>query len=291
LKKKKKRRRFTLQSSIYIPKLTRIISITQENEVNDIKTFELAFKNEKDLEEFDYIPGQFAELSIFGKGECPIGIASSPTEKGSIKFTIKRMGEVTQAFHASDVGAIIGVRGPLGNGWPVEEMKGKNIVIIGGGFAFSTLRSLVTYILDEMNRANYGKLMVIYGNRNSGEVLYKEDLKQWEKRDDIELVLTIDQPEEGWTKKVGFVAPVVKEVAPSPKNAVALVCGPPIMIKTTIAVLEELEFKDDQILNSLEMRMKCGVGKCGRCNIGNKYVCIDGPVFSLAELKKLPNEY
>jgi len=291
LKKKKKRRRFTLQSSIYIPKLTRIISITQENEVNDIKTFELAFKNEKDLEEFDYIPGQFAELSIFGKGECPIGIASSPTEKGSIKFTIKRMGEVTQAFHASDVGAIIGVRGPLGNGWPVEEMKGKNIVIIGGGFAFSTLRSLVTYILDEINRANYGKLMVIYGNRNSGEVLYKEDLKQWEKRDDIELVLTIDQPEEGWTKKVGFVAPVVKEVAPSPKNAVALVCGPPIMIKTTIAVLEELEFKDDQILNSLEMRMKCGVGKCGRCNIGNKYVCIDGPVFSLAELKKLPNEY
>ncbi len=291
MKKKKKRRRFTLQSSIYIPKLTRIISITQENEVNDIKTFELAFKNEKDLEEFDYIPGQFAELSIFGKGECPIGIASSPTEKGSIKFTIKRMGEVTQAFHASDVGAIIGVRGPLGNGWPVEEMKGKNIVIIGGGFAFSTLRSLVTYILDEMNRANYGKLMVIYGNRNSGEVLYKEDLKQWEKRDDIELVLTIDQPEEGWTKKVGFVAPVVKEVAPSPKNAVALVCGPPIMIKTTIAVLEELEFKDDQILNSLEMRMKCGVGKCGRCNIGNKYVCIDGPVFSLAELKKLPNEY
>ncbi|MHA1803461.1 MAG: FAD/NAD(P)-binding protein [Promethearchaeota archaeon] len=280
-----------MQSSIYIPKLTRIISITQENEVNDIKTFELAFKNEKDLEEFDYIPGQFAELSIFGKGECPIGIASSPTEKGSIKFTIKRMGEVTQAFHASDVGAIIGVRGPLGNGWPVEEMKGKNIVIIGGGFAFSTLRSLVTYILDEINRANYGKLMVIYGNRNSGEVLYKEDLKQWEKRDDIELVLTIDQPEEGWTKKVGFVAPVVKEVAPSPKNAVALVCGPPIMIKTTIAVLEELEFKDDQILNSLEMRMKCGVGKCGRCNIGNKYVCIDGPVFSLAELKKLPNEY
>ncbi|MHA1763878.1 MAG: FAD/NAD(P)-binding protein [Promethearchaeota archaeon] len=278
-------------SNIYIPKLTRIKSITQENEINDIKTFELVFKNEKDLEEFDYIPGQFAELSILGKGECPIGIASSPTEKGSIKFTIKSMGEVTQTFHASDVGTIVGVRGPLGNGWPLKEMKGKNIVVIGGGFAFSTLRSLVTYILDDEKRANYGNLTVIYGNRNSGEVLYKEDLKQWEKRDDIELVLTIDQPEEGWTKKVGFVAPVVKEVAPSPKNAVALVCGPPIMIKTTIAVLEELKFKDDQILNSLEMRMKCGVGKCGRCNIGNKFVCIDGPVFSLAELKKLPNEY
>ncbi|MFX1303010.1 MAG: FAD/NAD(P)-binding protein [Promethearchaeota archaeon] len=275
----------------YIPYLTKVKSIVSENKVNDIKTIELEFKNEGDYKKFDYIPGQFAEISLIGKGECPIGIASSPTEEGTIKFTIKKMGTVTSSFHTCEVGDIIGVRGPCGNGWPVEEMKGKNIVVIGGGFAFSTLRSLVIYLLDEKNRKNYGNITVIYGNRDSGEVLYTDILDEWKKRDDINVVLTIDRAEDGWTENVGFVAPIVKEVGPSSDNAVAVVCGPPIMIKTTIAVLEELNWKDEQILNSLEMRMKCGIGKCGRCNIGNKFVCTDGPVFSLAELKKMPNEY
>jgi NAD(P)H-flavin reductase len=277
--------------NVYAPQLTTIKSIVSENTVNDIKTFEFEFKRDEDLKAFDYIPGQFAELSIIGEGECPIGIASSPTEKGSLKFTIKKMGEVTTAFHNKEVGDIVGIRGPLGNGWPIEEMQGKNIVIIGGGFAFSTLRSLTEYIIHEDNRDKYGDLIIIYGNRNSGEVLYQKDLKRWEQRDDLDLILTIDQPEEGWTKKVGYVAPVVKEVSPSPKDAYAIVCGPPIMIKTTIDVLKELNFKDEFILNSLEMRMKCGVGKCGRCNIGDKYVCVDGPVFSLAELNEMPDEY
>jgi sulfhydrogenase subunit gamma (sulfur reductase) len=275
----------------YIPMLTRVKNVVSENKVNDIKTIELEFKDEKDYKGFNYIPGQFAEISLIGKGECPIGIASSPTEEGSIKFTIKKMGEVTSGFHNCEIGDIVGVRGPLGNGWPVEAMKGKNIVVIGGGFAFSTLRSLVIYLLDEKHRKNYKDIIVIYGNRDSGEVLYEDVLKEWKNRDDITVVLTIDREEEGWPEKVGFVAPIVKEVSPSPDNAVAVVCGPPIMIKTTIAVLEELKFTPEQILNSLEMRMKCGIGKCGRCNIGNKYVCIDGPVFSLAELKKLPSEY
>jgi sulfhydrogenase subunit gamma (sulfur reductase) len=275
----------------YIPMLTKVKNIVSENKVNDIKTLELEFKDEKEYKTFDYIPGQFAEISLIGKGECPIGIASSPTEEGSIKFTIKKMGEVTSGFHNCEIGDIVGVRGPLGNGWPVEAMKGKNIVVIGGGFAFSTLRSLVIYLLDEKHRKNYKDIIVIYGNRDSGEVLYEDVLKEWKNRDDITVVLTIDREEEGWPEKVGFVAPIVKEVSPSPDNAVAVVCGPPIMIKTTIAVLEELKFTPEQILNSLEMRMKCGIGKCGRCNIGNKYVCIDGPVFSLAELKKLPSEY
>jgi NAD(P)H-flavin reductase len=259
--------------------------------VNDIKTLELEFKREEEYKKFDYIPGQFGEISLIGKGECPIGIASSPTEEGTIKFTIKKMGTVTSGFHNSEVGDIVGVRGPLGNGWPVEDMKGKNIIVIGGGFAFSTLRSLVIYLLNEKNRKDYGDITVIYGNRDSGEVLYQDVLEEWKKRDDIKVVLTIDRAEDGWTENVGFVAPIVKEVAPSSDNAVAVVCGPPIMIKTTIAVLEELNWKDEQILNSLEMRMKCGIGKCGRCNIGEKFVCVDGPVFSLAELKNMPNEY
>ena len=275
----------------YIPFLTKVKSMVSENKVNDIKTVELEFQKEEEYKSFDYIPGQFAEISIIGKGECPIGIASSPTEEGTIKFTIKKMGTVTSAFHDSEVGDTIGVRGPLGNGWPMEELKGKNLVVIGGGFAFSTLRSLVLYVLDEKHRKDYGKITVIYGNRDSGEVLYRDVLEDWEKRDDIEVVLTIDREEEGWTRKVGFVAAIVKEVAPSPDNAVAIICGPPIMIRTAVDELVKIGWNDENILNSLEMRMKCGIGKCGRCNIGSKFVCIDGPVFSLAELKKMPNEY
>jgi len=275
----------------YIPILTSVKNIVSENEVNDIKTLELVFKKEEDLKNFKYIPGQFAEISLIGKGECPIGIASSPTETGSIMFTIKKMGTVTTGLHNVEIGDILGVRGSFGNGWPIEEMKGKNIVVIGGGFAFSTLRSLVVYLLDEKYRKDYKEITVIYGNRDSGEVLYRDILEEWEKREDIKLVLTIDREEEGWTREVGFVAAIVKKVAPSPDNAMAVVCGPPIMIRTAVAELVNLGWKDEQILNSLEMRMKCGIGKCGRCNIGNKFVCIDGPVFSLAELKKLPNEY
>jgi len=275
----------------YIPMLTRVKSIISENEVRDIKTLELEFQKKEEYKAFDYIPGQFAEISIIGKGECPIGIASSPTEEGTIKFTIKKMGTVTSSFHNSDIGDTIGVRGPLGNGWPMEELKGQNIVVIGGGFAFSTLRSLVLYVLDDKHRKDYGDITVIYGNRDSGEVLYRDVLEEWEKRDDINVVLTIDREEEGWTRKVGFVAAIVKEVAPSPDNAVAIICGPPIMIRTAVDELVKIGWKDEKILNSLEMRMKCGIGKCGRCNIGEKFVCIDGPVFSLAELKKMPNEY
>ncbi len=275
----------------YIPNLTTIKSIDTENKANDIKTIELEFKKEEDYKRFDYIPGQFAEISLIGKGECPIGIASSPTEEGTIKFTIKKMGEVTSAFHDTLVGDTVGIRGPFGNGWPMSEMKGKNIVVIGGGFAFSTLRSLMLYALDEKYRTDYGKLTIIYGNRDSGEVLYTQLLEEWEKRDDVNVVLTIDRPEENWTRKVGFVAAIVKEVAPSPENAIAVICGPPIMIRTAVAELVELGWKDEQILNSLEARMACGIGKCGRCNVGNKFICIDGPVFSLAELKKLPDEY
>ena len=269
--------------------LTKVKSIVSENEVNDIKTLELEFVN--DEEYFNYIPGQFSEISLMGKGECPIGIASSPTEEGTIKFTIKKMGTVTSSFHNCEVGDVVGIRGPLGNGWPIEDMKGKNIVVIGGGFAFSTLRSLVLYLLDDKYRKDYGDITVIYGNRNIGEVLYRDVLEEWEKRDDIKVVLTLDREEEGWTREVGFVAAIVKKVAPSPDNAVAVVCGPPIMIRTAVAELVELGWKDDQILNSLEARMKCGIGKCGRCNIGDKFICTNGPVFSLAELKKLPNEY
>lgn len=277
--------------NLYRPKITKIVNIFQENDANDLKTFEFVFKNSESIDDFDYKPGQFAEIGLIGYGECPIGIASSPTEKGSIKFTIKQVGTVTTAFHNRHIGDIATIRGPFGNGWPIDDLKEKNVVIIGGGFAFSTLRSLTEYILDENNRDAFGDLVVIYGARNSSELLYKNDLKRWENRDDINLVLTIDRPEDDWKRKVGYVPDIVKEKNPSPDNSLALVCGPPIMIKFTIPVLEKIGFPDKNILLSLENRMKCGVGLCGHCMVGRKYVCLDGPVFTQEELKNLPKEY
>lgn len=275
----------------YLPLPMRLVKHSVETEDNLIHTFTLEFLKEEDEKSFSYLPGQFAEVCVFGVGEAPFGIASSPTEPGHLKFSVARVGVVTTALHQLPEGTILGVRGPLGNSYPIEEFKGKNVVIIGGGFAFTTLRSLVTYILHPQNRGDFGKLTVIYGARNPGLLLYKEELAAWEKRTDIELVTTIDRPVEGWSGRVGFVPAVTKEVAPSAENAYAVVCGPPIMIKFTLPVLEELGFPAERIIMSLENRMKCGIGMCGRCNVGNKYVCKDGPVFTRAQLNQLPNEY
>ena len=170
-------------------------------------------------------------------------------------------------------------------------MEGHNIVIIGGGFAFTTLRSLAKYILHENNRDRFKKLTIIYGAREPGEILYKHDLEIWKKRNDLNTVLTIDQEFEGWKGQVGYVPTILKQVAPSSKDAFAAICGPPIMIKFSMPVLTELGFTPDKVLLSLEMRMKCGIGKCGRCNIGNKFVCKDGPVFTQKELQEMPKEH
>lgn len=275
----------------YIPNLAIIRKITTENDANDIKTFELVFKDPEAMKSFRYRCGQFAEVSVFGAGECPIGIASSPMDKDCIQFTVKKVGVVTTALHNSEEGTVIGVRGPYGNGFPLERMEGCNVVIVGGGFAFTTLRSLTEFILHEANRDKFKDLTVIYGTRNPGELIYRYDLEAWGKRDDINLNVTIDRAVPGWTGLVGFVPAVLKEVAPSADNAVAIVCGPPIMIKFTMPVIKELGFLPEDVFLSLEMRMKCGIGKCGRCNIGNKFVCKDGPVFAYKEFQVMPKEY
>ncbi|MDQ0287472.1 NAD(P)H-flavin reductase [Desulfofundulus luciae] len=275
----------------YLPLPMRLVKNFVETEDKLIHTFTLEFLNEGDEKSFQYLPGQFAEVAVFGVGEAPFGIASSPTEPGYLKFSVAKVGVVTTALHQLPEGTILGVRGPLGNSYPIEEFKGKNLVVIGGGFAFTTLRSLITYILHPDHRGDYGELTVIYGARNPGLLLYKDELAEWEKRSDINLVCTIDRPVEGWSGRVGFVPAVTKEVAPSAENAYAVICGPPVMIKFTMPVLEELGFPPERIIMSLENRMKCGIGMCGRCNVGNKYVCKDGPVFTRAQLNQLPNEY
>ncbi len=277
----------------YRPILTTIEKITVENEDKDLKTFRLVFCNEEEANDFHFQCGQFAELTIFGVGECPIGIASSPTDKTFLEFTIKRYpdGLVTNALHNCRVGDRIGVRGPLGNFFPIERMKGKNVVIIGGGFAFTTLRSTIQYILHEANRAKFGNLTLVYGARSPGELLYKDELKEWEARKDIDTYITVDKGDENWKGKVGFVPTILEQVAPGPKDAITLVCGPPIMLKFTLPVLTKLGFEPGEIVTSLEMRMKCGIGLCGRCNIGSKYVCRDGPVFTYEQIQALPAEF
>ncbi len=276
----------------YLPYPVRIQEIITETQDRNLKTFKLVFLNPEDEAGFVYMPGQFAELSVAGQGEVPIGIASSPTEKGFLMFTVNRVGRVTTYLHNMKPGDVMGVRGPLGNWYPWEEMKGKNVVIIGGGFAFTTLRSSIVWMLDPAHRKDYGDITVVYGARNPGMLLYKDELVAWEQRDDITMHLTVDATDDPtWKYNVGFVPAVTKEKAPGAENAYAIVCGPPIMIKFTLPVLTDLGFPPERIITSLEMRMKCGIGMCGRCNIGTEYVCKDGPVFSMEKLATLPNEY
>jgi NAD(P)H-flavin reductase len=277
----------------YIPYPVTIKDIRIENEAEDLKTFKLVFDNKENEKQFSdqHQPGQFAILSVFGRGESPIGIASSPTEKGYLLFTVKRMGTVTTYLHNAEPGMKMGVRGPLGNSFPIDKMEGSNVVIVGGGFAFTTLRATINYMLDKENRSRFGNITVIYGARSPGELLYKQEIKEWEDNDDIDVYITVDKGDESWTGREGFVPTVTREVAPSSDNAIVLVCGPPIMNRFTMPVLLDLGFPEDKIILSLEMRMKCGIGKCGRCNIGKHYVCTKGPVFSLADLKELPDEY
>ncbi len=256
----------------YIPAPVEVVKIVTEVDTKDIKTFRFAFQNKEDEAAFQYLPGQFAELSIFGKGESPIGIASSPTQPGYLEFTVQKAGVVTSALHEMEVGTVMGIRGPLGNSWPIDYLAGKNIVIVGGGFAFTTLRSLINYMIDDHNRARFGKITVIYGARNPGLLIYKDELAAWAKRDDINLNVTVDKGDADWKGREGFVPTVCREVAPSSENAVTVICGPPIMIRFTLPVFFELGFSKENIITSLEMRMKCGIGKCGRCNVGEKYV-------------------
>lgn len=275
----------------YLPYPVRLAEVQVETEDKALRTFKFKFLNPADEEAFAYLPGQFAELSVPGQGEIPIGIASSPTEKGHVLFTVNRVGQVTNFMHAMKAGDIMGIRGPLGHPYPLDKLEGKNILIIAGGFAVTTLRSTIVWMLEPENRPKYGKITFVYGARTPGLLLFKEEWSAWEKRDDIDVFVTIDREAPGWTGKVGFVPAITKEVCPSPENTAAVVCGPPVMIKFTQPVLEEAGYKPENIIMSLENRMKCGLGICGRCNVGPEYVCKDGPVFTLAQLNKLPNEF
>jgi NAD(P)H-flavin reductase len=273
----------------YIPAPARIEKIVIENDEKDLKTFRFAFCDKSDETAFSHECGQFAMLNIAGAGEIPIGIASSPLDKGFLEFTVKRYptGVVTTALHDLSEGDIVGIRGPLGNSFPLQTMAGKNLVIIGGGFAFTTLRAAIRWLLSGEMRGKYGNITILYGARSPGELLYKPELEEWQKRSDVKTVITVDKGDYAWKGRVGLVPMVLKEIAPSPVDAYCLVCGPPIMLKFTMPPLLELGFAPEAILTSLERKMSCGIGKCGRCNVGSKYVCKDGPVFPYSKIREL----
>ncbi|MCX5975003.1 MAG: FAD/NAD(P)-binding protein [Coprothermobacterota bacterium] len=271
----------------YLPVPVRVESAVFESEDRSLKTLSLSFLDPSGR--FDFLPGQFVEFSVPGKGESPFGIASSPTEE-LLRVTVNKAGTVTRAIHNLDRGDRVGLRGPFGNWYPIDLFRGANLAIISGGFAFTTLASLLDYVL-EKHSDEVGRIDLIYGARTPGMLLYKEKLTAWQANPRLRCWITVDRETPGWQGLVGFVPDVVARAEISPDNTYAVVCGPPIMIKLTLPRLLEKGFPRDRIYTSLERRMKCGIGKCGRCNIGPKYVCKDGPVFSYAELEGLPEEY
>ncbi len=254
----------------------------------DVKTFRVVTPDGKKA--FEHMPGQCAMLSIPGVGEAMFSITSSPTNTEFMEFSIKKCGCLTSWLHACEVGQMVTIRGPYGNGFPVETaFKGKNMLFIAGGIGLAPLRSVINYV--RAHRQDYGTVDIVYGSRSMDDLVdFKEIEEEWKNEKDFNVYLTIDREQEGWNGHVGFVPAYVKEVN-IPTDRTAILCGPPIMIKFTLQALLELGFNKTQVYTTLEFRMKCGVGKCGRCNVGNKYICKDGPVFRMDQLEELPSEY
>jgi sulfhydrogenase subunit gamma (sulfur reductase) len=251
-----------------------------------VKTFKVTLDDPEARENWSHRPGQCAMVGRLGIGESMFCISCSPTEGDFLRFSVMRAGKNTQGLHEQEAGDKITVRGPYGNSFPLEDWKGKHILTIGGGIGQAPLRPIVEYV--KANLDQYAGLTMIYGARTSGDLCFRNEFEEMIKRDDISCHLTIDIEEEGWPHNVGFVPSMLMDVNPSPDNTIAITCGPPIMIKFVLENLKKLNFADEQIYTTLENRMKCGFGKCGRCNVGNLYVCKDGPVFSYSILKDVP---
>jgi NAD(P)H-flavin reductase len=268
----------------YLPEIATIVGVHDEaTGERPIKTFRVELAGGRD---FNHRPGQCAIIGIIGIGESMISIASSRSRGNYLEFSIMKLGRVTSALHECEAGDRITIRGPYGNGFPLEAWKGKNIITIGGGIGHAPLRPLVQHIRD--HRGDFGRLDVVCGARTSNDLCYKDELFGLKGADDVTVHLSIDMPESTWTSFVGFVPAHLMEIKPSSKDTIAVTCGPAVMIKYVIQNLLMLGFPEHGIYTTLENRMKCGIGKCGRCNVGNLYVCKDGPVFSYATLKSLP---
>jgi NAD(P)H-flavin reductase len=276
-------------TSPLLPHSATVTKIIDETE--SIKTFQVVFDDPAVLENFGNLPGQCGMLSILGVGEGMISITSSPTRKGMLEFTIAKVGRLTTVIHELDVGDKLAIRGPYGRPFPFEMLKGKDCLFVAGGVGLAPLRSLIDYVLD--NRDDYGKVNIVYGARCYDMLCFKYDLfDRWPKIKDTHLHITLDREDPQWNGRVGFITQDwLQEICPSIENTIPVTCGPPVMINLMLKNFQNMGFTPDKIVTTLEMNMRCGVGKCGRCNIGEKYICVDGPPFTLAEIKQLPPEY
>jgi sulfhydrogenase subunit gamma (sulfur reductase) len=274
----------TKRQPLYVPDVatiteTEILTPTE-------KKFVIRFDDKEKRDSFTFLPGQFLEVTVFGIGEAPFSIPSSPNQKGSFELCVRNIGSVSGAMHKLPVGAKIGIRGPFGKGYfPYEKMKGNNVVIIAGGLGLAPVRSLIKLILED--RKSYKGLTLIYGCVEPSLLLYKDEVEELRKRDDIDVMLTVDRPDENWKESVGVCTNLIPGLKYLPEDTFAVICGPPIMYRFVMIELEEKKYKPENIFLDMERRMECGVGKCNHCHIGDKLCCVDGPIFSLWEIKNL----
>ena len=269
------------KKDIYLPLPATVQELKMLNET------ELYLKISMDNEPLQYVPGQFVEVSIACIGEAPISISSTPTSKGGFELVVRKIGNVTNAIHKLQKGDKVGIRGPLGKGiYPIEQTQGKDLVFICGGIGLVPQRSFINYVLD--NRDDYGDVTILLGTRCPAERLFHSELEDWSKRDDVAFFETVDRADECWKGNVGVVTTLIPKIETDWKNAAVLICGPPIMYKFVLMSLMEKQVPNDNVYLNLERKMKCGVGKCGHCQINNYYVCIDGPVFCQSDLTDVP---
>jgi NAD(P)H-flavin reductase len=276
-------------NNVYRPHLMTVEEY--RDETVDVRTLRLSFQDEQVARDFVFRPGQFGEYSVFGEGECVFAITSAPTDEGHVECSFKLMGKVTSALRDREAGDTVGFRGPYGNGFPLEDLRGRRLFVAGGGIGMAALRALSEYCTE--NRGEFEEITILNGARTVSDLVYKTDMERWTAIEGIDLMRTVDPGGEtdDWDGEVGFVPTIIEELAPSPDNCVAITCGPPVMIKFALLALGRLGFPKEQVITTLENRMKCGLGKCGRCNVGPVYVCKDGPVFTAAQIQSLPQDY
>jgi len=270
-------------NDIFLPHIARIVDV--RDETPDTKTFALRFRERKDSSDFQFLPGQFLELSVFGYGEAPFCVASSPTRPDSLEITVRRTGQLTDALHKLGNGDEVGIRGPFGNGFDMEGARGKDLLFVGGGIGLPPLRSLIWNVLDQRDR--FERVTILYGARTPTDLVYKDELMEWEKKPDVEFRVTVDRAEPGWTGNVGMVPVLFEKTTLRPESTLAYVCGPAIMIRFVVQDLFTRGFKEETVISTLERMMQCGIGKCNHCAIGHRYVCRDGPVFNYKEIREL----
>lgn len=277
-----------LKENKFRPHLMRIAEAQEETP--DVRTLRLEFTDPKVASRLAWQAGQFGHFSIFGAGECVFTIANPPSRKGYIECTFRQMGKVTSALRNLSIGQIVGFRGPYGNHFPMGEWRGRDLLFVGGGIGMAALHAPLQFALD--HRSDFGEILILNGARTVADMVYKEEMKDWQEVERVRVVRTVDPGGETpeWNGEVGLIPNVFEKLHPEPDGRMVIACGPPIMLGFMLAALDRLGFSPEQVVTTLENKMKCGIGQCGRCNVGRVFVCRDGPVFTAAQLRTLPKD-